>query len=221
MSNKKKLLDHVELVAEEVRAFIAGDELRPFDERDRYFHEAWAAFRGYSAPAQVVEAARLSMTTCKRDAREWLRTLRRVFGTQFRVLRDAGLPYEWRHCLHELEEEGYVARMILQLIESEDLPRGITGDDVLTLPYRDLPATASWAQYYIALGYLAAHESGRLAKPDFGDQVDQRHACYTGIADVFVTGDERMAWILDNMVESKVAAVMTPITFADWLRQNR
>ena len=53
----------------------------------------------------------------------------------------------------------------------------------------------------------------RDARPDFGDQVDFRHACYAGVADLFVSNDGRMREILTTMVVDRRAEVLSPDEF--------
>lgn len=81
------------------------------------------------------------------------------------------------------------------------------------VPLWRLPAMAACLQYWIALCYVACHEEGPMSRPDFGDQVDFRHAAYAGLADLFVSGDVRMRWILMARVVNWRAEVLTPDEF--------
>ena len=85
--------------------------------------------------------------------------------------------------------------------------RGPLPGDLDKFQIRELPVTACWAEYDLALLYLTSYGTGKLAKPDRGDQVDFCHTSHAGFSDVFVMGDRRMKYVLQEMVPSRTTKV--------------
>ena len=81
---------------------------------------------------------------------------------------------------------------------------------VAEIPIDRLPCTYSWIQFYFALLYRVSVLSRGKGRPRSSDQVDFRHACYAGLADVFVTDDGGMFETLSEMVTVKKAEVLRP-----------
>lgn len=142
--------------------------------------------------------------------------MRARFKPWFDLARDEDPEVAWDRHLRELEEEGYIGEMLEMILRAEGLGAEFSRD----IPYRSLPATACWVQYYLALSFLAAHASRKTGRPETGDQADYRHACYAGIADVFVAGDTRMRHILSELVRDKRATIMNPDEFVAGLRRR-
>jgi hypothetical protein len=154
------------------------------------------------------------MRRSKEEYRAYLKMQRELFGPLFRAADELGLGKSWSDVLSELEGGPEIEDLLRNALDSPGLPaRRMNTRAVSGIDYRLLPGTACWIQYYIALGYLAAHKTGRSSRPDLGDQVDFRHACYAGIADVFVTNDERMRMVLTSMVPSCRAEVASVDSF--------
>jgi hypothetical protein len=148
--------------------------------------------------------------------RDWLREGRSVFGPVFRSFREHGVARPWDETLDELYDEGHIGRMIADLLHGEGLePRLPDAGALAGIPYRQLPGTACWVEYYTALAYMAAEEPGRASRPDLGDQADFRHAAYAGVVDVFVTDDGKMLHALGELVPSVRATVLTADEFLD------
>jgi len=200
-TNKAKLLDHVELMAAEIRG-----EDKVFDDEDPNFIDAWTIMRGPGLPAELDAVFRAQSQQAKQEVHTFLCQMRDQYRASFAEFRRRGLSTDWDTFMHELVAEGrLVAHHSAMFADSGyrvDVEGALAGSG-----YRDFPATATWSQYYFALGYLAAHGEGRISRPDSGDQVDHRHAVYAGVVDVFVTGDWRMHEILTTMVDSKIADV--------------
>jgi hypothetical protein len=216
LSNRRKLLDHVELTVAEITAFQRGVDVCYYDRADRGFMPAWTAMRtkGLNDAMRAGHAAHSAQT--KASYRDYLREGRDIFGPIFRQAAELGRAQDWATVFADLEQGSEIHDMLISVLAGEDLLRRLPDRSRLSdIPYDALPGTACWVQYHIALYYVAAFESRRLGRPDLGDQVDYRHACYAGVSDVFVTGDVRMHEILSTMVRSCRARVLSPREFLD------
>jgi hypothetical protein len=142
--------------------------------------------------------------------------VRTGFKQWFDLARDEEPKVAWDRHLQELEAEGYIGEMLEAMLRTE----GLGAEFDRGIPYRRLPATACWVQYYLALSFLATHASRKTGRPETGDQADYRHACYAGIADVLVAGDGRMRHILGEMVRDKRATILSPEEFVATLRER-
>lgn len=210
LSNKKKLLDHVEFTIAELRGYPDNNSLSPFD-NDQAFMNAWAHIREFGVPDAVHALHEQQSKKVKREFRQFLRSTRVVFRPVFEQFKAVGIEEHWTSVLQAMSDEGHIGQFLTDLIRQEGLIHLLPKPaSVIDTPYAKLPATASWVEYYVALSFLAGQESDKHAKPDYGDQVDFRHACYAGIVDLFVTADSRMAHVLANMVVHKRAEVVDP-----------
>jgi hypothetical protein len=209
-SNKKKLLDHLELTAVEIRGRQTNEEPSPFDD-DPAFMQAWEYMRQHGIPPDMHEAMKRGMIEAKRHYRSHLRTTRDVFRPIFDRFAEIGIKQAWPQMLNEMDRDGSITEWIIGLLKHEGLLSRIPDPaGVAEISFRDLPGTACWVEYCIGLAYLAAFESGSHTKPDLGDQIDFRHATYAGIADVFVTADGRMEQVLTDMVIDRRAQIVQP-----------
>lgn len=208
ISNKKKLLDHLELTAAEIRRHQHGQGPAPMFDDDPMFMQAWGYIRRRGVPREVRDGMQ-KMTGTKKDYRAHLRMTRDVFRPVFERFAHLGIEQAWSEILKEMDEEGSVVHWLKGLLEHEGLLERVPDPDALVeVSYVDLPATACWVEYSIGLGYLAAFEGGAHAKPDLGDQVDFRHAAYAGVADLFVTDDSRMRHVLTTMLRNRRAEIV-------------
>ncbi len=211
LSNRKKLLDHVELTAAEIASYQQGTALQePYDEDPRLI-DAWAYVRRDGVPPEMHAALKADMEQTKRNYRSGMRLTRDIFRPVFDKFAAIGIEQNWRQILGEMNDEDLISTFLTNLLEHEGLLDRVPDPQRISdIDYVNLPATACWLEYYIAVSFLAAFESGKHARPDLGEQVDYRHACYAGIADTFVTADDRMMHILQNMVLHRRAEVVTP-----------
>lgn len=210
LSNRRKLLDHVEMTAVEIAARQAGQTDYPvFDDDDQGFYAAWEYSRSHGFPSEVVAQMEIKMKSAKAAYREHLRQTRDLFKPAFQAIRQVGLPDDWPTVIRDFNDEGHITLMLETMLASEGYLRNMPDPEGLSgIRWQELPCTACWIQYHLALSYLASREEGKLAKPDLGDQIDFRHVCYAGIADVFVTSDARMAEVLKSMVTDRRAHVI-------------
>jgi len=145
-----------------------------------------------------------------------LKATRELLAPFFRAAAVRGVRRDWPDLLSEMESESDIHDLIAAALSEPGLPsRQANLETLATVDYRELPCTACWVQYHLALSFLAAQRTGKMSKPDHGDQVDFRHACYAGIADVFVTRDSRMLEVLTTMVPSCRARVVTAESFLE------
>ena len=207
LSNRKKLHDHIEIMREEVRAYQLGTELTEFAEEPG-FNRAWLQTRTTGPPSNMAMALREFSDGAKRVFRDDLRYERTVFRPLFEELERGGLQQEWPAFIAELRSERRIGLMIKEILRIEGFDQAVPNPELIhEIPYLNLPGTTATVEYLLALRFLAAKASGKLGKPDFGDQVDCRHACYAGLADLFVTQDQRMREILTTMVTTRARIV--------------
>lgn len=210
-SNRKKLRDHVELIHAEILGRLQQAQVPCiFDDADASFFQAWEALRTGRCPQFLIAEMRREYTDAKRAFREYLRRMRKLFNPIFKTYAALGLTPEWSHFLTELYDEGYVSLMLWNnLTVPGELHLPVDLATFESLDFRGLPGCAACAEYLLALSFLAAYGCGKAGKPDLGDQGDFRHACYVGFVDMYVTDDERMLNILNHMVETKRAKVLS------------
>lgn len=160
VSNRRKLLDHLELTAAEIRHHeLGGGPALLFDD-DPMFMQAWEHIRLDGVPPEVRDAMQ-QMAGTKKDYRAHLRTTRDAFRPVFERFAHLGIQQAWPEVLNEMDTEGLIMDWLKGLLEHEGLLDRVPDPGALDdLSYPELPATACWVEYSIALGYLAAFETG-------------------------------------------------------------
>lgn len=222
LSNRKKLLDHVEFTFNEIVNYQLGNQISGIYDEDPPFHESWRIMRKGSISSELKRNLKELSRFSKGVYRDQLRSDRDIFKPIFESAKSLGFQKTWPELLREMEHEGYIGALIINLLEQEGYISQIPEPNSIgKIPYRELPCTAAWIQYYLSLFHLASFEKGKLSKPDLGDQVDFRHACYAGLADIFVTDDQRMFTVLTDMVETKRAGIIKPEEYITWLQNHR
>lgn len=211
VSNRTKLLDHLELTVEEVSAYQLQRETDWYDRTDAGFQPAWRALRTQGLNTVIRGAVQADTRRSKDAYREWFREGRRTFQPLFVAAEKVGLKRSWPEMQQELLE-GPEMRQGLRtsLLDAGLLAALPNSAELEKVPWSSTPCTTCWYEYHIALYHLVSHDSKRLGKPDLGDQVDFRHAAYAGLADEFVTGDMRMHAILSTMLSGCRSRVTTP-----------
>lgn len=209
VSNGRKLHDHLELTAAEIRARQTGHEPAELFDDDPMFLVAWEGTSIGGLPRPVRQEHERTMGFAKRAFREHLRTARDLFRPVFESFAQLGVKPAWPEILAQLDRDGSLMKWVLGLLDEAGLLVTIQDpEQAAELSCLTLPATACWTEYMVGLSYLASFESGKDTKPDLGDQIDFRHAAYAGIADVFVTEDGRMRHVLGDLVLHRRAQVV-------------
>ena len=215
-SNRRKLLDHLELSVAEIAAYQTGTGLDFYDDRDRTFIPAWRAMRTSGLTMEMRTALGLELEAAKAEYRDWFRLGRETFNPLFASFAKLGLERSWPDLLGELKAGPEMRDGLRQSLTDAGLLRRIPRpSDLEDVPWAAIPCTSCWMEYHTAMYYLASFGSKRLGRPDKGDQVDFRHACYAGMVDLFVTGDTRMHEILQTMIPSRIAKVLTAQEYID------
>lgn len=216
LSNRQKLLDHLELSVAEVVAFQRDSALDFYDHRDWTFELAWRAMRTTGLTREMRQAMTAQLDTAKAEYRDWFRLGREVFNPLFAKYAKYQLNRTWPELLEELKAETDMRDGLRISLEDAGLLKMLPEPSRLDrVPWVAIPCTSCWLEYHMAMYYLASFDSKRLGRPDKGDQVDFRHAAYAGIADVYVTGDKRMHEILDTMIPSRRARVLLVPDYID------
>jgi len=137
VSNRKKLLDHLEMTAKEVSAYRRGVALAEFhDLADPSFFEAWAAVRTTGLTHDMRGQMKARIEHAKLLFRDWLGGVRARFKPWFDLARDEDADVAWDRHLRELEEEGYIGEMLEMILRAEGLGAEFSRD----LQYRKLAA---------------------------------------------------------------------------------
>jgi hypothetical protein len=207
ITNRRKLLDHIEIIHEEVAAYQSGRSAVLYDS-DPGFDLGWKFMRSGGSPSEIRDQIRKSMKATKSGFREHLQLGRDVFRPFFDRLAELGIQLDWPEFLLEIRNEGSIGRLIEETLQMENLHLKVPKpDEIHLVPYLELPGTTASIEYLIALRFLAARQAGKLGRPDLGDQVDTRHACYAGLSALFVSQDNRMRSILATMVTTRAPIV--------------
>jgi len=217
ISSRRKLLDHLELSVAEIAAFQNGVGVATYDDaRDRTFTPAWRAMRTSGLTNEMRDALAADIDAAKSEYRDWFRFGRETFHPFFSSASKLGVARSWPDLLAELQSGPEMRAGLRQSLTDAGLLRRIPRPNELEdVPWTAIPCTSCWLEYHTAMYYLAAFDSKRLGRPDKGDQVDFRHACYAGMADIFVTGDRRMHAILEDMIPSRRARLLTAQEYLD------
>jgi hypothetical protein len=220
LCRRAMLYDHIALTIREIRAIQLGEQLPDGIDRAGTYVRSWDSMRR-GTPKVLRELSGVAIEQGKLLYREHLKALRHMLKPHFDEFTAIGVSQSWPDLLDEIEREGLVGKFLRDLIRLEDSDRLVSDySAVAGMPYRILPGTAAWVQFYIAQSFVAVHESGKYSRPDAGDQVDFRHAAYAGIADLFVTDDVKMYKILNDKVITRRAEVVMVREFLDRVRRG-
>jgi len=209
LSNRKKLLDHIEMTVMEINCYLSGIKYSYYDNSDENFFKGWDSIKRIGPNKQLQDEIRYSLDDTKRMFKNHLMIGRKFFNPLFKMFARFGLKKSWKKVLAEMEDDGNINKFIHDILYYTNLLGLVSNPKaIFNIPYTELPCTACWVQYYVALSYAACFESGKQSKPNYGDQFDYRHACYAGIADIFVTNDKKMYDILINKVYAKRSKII-------------
>lgn len=225
VSNKKKLLDHIDLIIHEMLFYLGKvKHLDYFDENDAGFFMAWEAMRDKTVPADFIEFTKEMAKEIKQGFKERARDMRKFFNPYLQDIdfdRTELVKLYWSKILSDMEKEGWIQNFFINNLYEyiPEFSEVISLDELLTIDYRKLTGTAPGIQYYFALQYVQCFQSGLLSKPDMGDQADVRHTFYAGIMDYFVSNDKRMIEIFNDYIFAECAIVIDPNDFInDYVR---
>ncbi len=225
--DRQKLLDSVELVALEIgaaldnRVLVHGDHV---DRPNKVFDTNFRLLKN----GTISEDWRLQVTDRVMKAKEAVKGHIREERERFKCAADAARELErtkpWREYLREMRDEGRMQQMLWNFLESDPYSSyedRFDRDDVLGTNYQLLRCTRVGLEYVTAVRWLAAWETGDIARPELGDQADYRHAFYAGLCDWYVTADKRMYQILTEFVQGVSADVMFPGEMLERIRALR
>jgi len=217
ITNQKKLLDHIELMVGEILLELKKIEcLSYYDETDIGFIPAWISMKDKLLPEIINQSTSNDMYYAKTIFKDFEMNMRKTFHT-FNIIEKKDSLRRWQLDLKEIErQKGFNNFLVTHLYNYyEDIRDLVTIEELLRINYKKLKATAVGLQYYFALGFIHTHLTGKHSKPDFGDQIDFRHAYYAGIVDYFVTSDRQMLDILNNYVLAEHCQVFDTEAFAE------
>lgn len=217
ITNQRKLLDHIELMFREILLELKKIKYHSYyDEADIGFIPTWISMKDKLLPEIINESASNDMYFAKTIFKDFEMNIRKSFHSFNTVEKQDSLK-RWQHDLKEIERQrGFNQFLITNLYNySAEVRDVVTIEELLRIDYKKLKATAVGLQYYFALVFIHTHLPGKHSKPNFGDQIDFRHAFYAGIVDYFVTSDRQMLDILNNYVLAEHCQVLDTETFAE------
>ncbi|MHA1376476.1 MAG: hypothetical protein ACTSR7_19535 [Promethearchaeota archaeon] len=221
ISNQKKLLDHIELITHEMLYELGKtSDFDYFDINDTGFYEVWELMRRKCLPQMFIDSTVKIIRSHKELHREHEREMRKLFVKEFESInvdRKEIMKTLWLKILNDLENEGWIKNFFINNLYNfySDFKKLISLDELKSIDYKHLKGTAPGLQYYFALQYIQCYQSGKMSKPDLGDQVDIRHTFYAGIVDYFITNDSRMYDIFNNYIIAPHGDVVKPKDFID------
>jgi len=193
---------HVEVMCAELLCWHSGKSaaFKDYLLCDPDFQASWLAFGQTGVvPEAVRQIASGAMESAKKEALIELRRRRDAFPIPAEIV--AELPAESRREMLDrlFDDPPYFREWCYQnLVQLYELP--ITRGELDRLDPRSCPATSVEVSYVLCLPFLAATKMLRPHRINRGDLKDMHHAVYAGIADLFVTEEDKMRKILGQLI---------------------
>jgi len=157
------------------------------------------------------------MRLAKKLYREEESIIRRNFKFFFSLTEKFGLKKSFEKIFSEMMKDGQINEFLFNHLVFEEDYLGFSfssvKEEISNIDINKLNCTYVGIQGKIAYSYLASFEKGKLSKLRISDQVDVRHLFYLNYADVFVTDDEKILKITNNMIDGITSKVETTESF--------
>lgn len=218
ISDKKKLKDHIEIMALEV-LFILGKikNLSYIDPRFEFYNQVIKQIIKKRITDEMQKYLEYQMISAKKLYREEENLMRQIFKPFFGLAASLGYKKSFKIIFNEMLEEGLINDFLYKTLELEkdnlNYDFNNIKNEIYKLDLKKLKCTYVGIQSKIAYSYLSCFEKGKISKLKDSDQIDVRHLFYLNYAEVFVTGDEKMLEVSKNMVEGINAQVVTTENF--------
>jgi len=205
ISDKKKLKDHIELMASETLYLLGvNKDLDYFDPKFREYNDLLKLIIKQRVPDIVYQNFHNQMKHAKGIYKFEEKQTRTIFKPFFDLCSSIETKKEFRVLYREMENEGLVSKFLFETLNFEkDYLRfnfNNVKERILQLDLTKLNCTYVGLQAKIAYSYLSCFERGKLSQLKDSDQVDVRHLFYLNYADIFVTDDEKMHKVTENMI---------------------
>jgi len=199
ISNRIVLKDKRKLVEMEVSSLLSHIELNIED----YFypkHEVYiSAFKDLRkgvlgdksklALSKIKDKKKISFDQTKRRRVEW--------QSHFDGNR---LPDSWDELFHVLRERRSFNRTLFIDLKGNNVIKIYKKKHIMDLIYENLVCTSIGLEYFFAFRFVTESMPRRYGKPTPGEIYDNTHVYYAGLVDIFVTDDERMKYIMRDLL---------------------
>lgn len=208
-SNKKVLLSVADLVALEVKSSLSNKDVSISDyyDSDQSFRKALNEARKGRTPNQIRIALRSAIGEQKKKIQKWERIQREKWASKFG--RDNLLPNDWHEFYSLLIRERYFNQVLYGMIETYGLSDYFASEDIKNLDHKSLSTLSIGIEFYVALQFTIDSQSKKQGKPDRGDLPDMQHCFYIGLCDYFVTDDQRVRYILLNLIDTQSSKIVS------------
>jgi len=218
ISDKKKLKDHIEIMASEA-LFILGKikNLSYIDPRFEFYNQIIKQIIKKRITDEMQKYLEYQMISAKKLYREEENLMRQIFKPFFGLAAFLGYKKDFKVIFSEMVKEGYVNDFLYKTLEFEKDNLGydfsIIKDEIYNLDLKKLNCSYTGIQGKIAYSYLSCFEQGKISKLKDSDQIDVRHLFYLNYAEIFVTDDEKMLEVSNNMIGGITSKVVTTENF--------
>jgi len=204
VSNRKILLNSDDLIFFELQSLLTGNKLKLsdyYDSNDSYLL-AWNELRKGTISIQDREKLRANIAENKNHILSLERERRKTYRPEFQI--DNSFPKDWNSAYNLLLSINWFNKKIYNDFNNKGiLNRFIDPQKILELDYKKLPCASIGLEFFGALKFLIDSQSKKIGSPDRGDLPDMQHAFYIGLADYFVTNDERVYHISHDLIDTK------------------
>lgn len=218
ISNKKKLKDHIEIMASET-LYELGEE-----KRLSYIDPAYIPYNNMikevikkRIPTALQEQIDEHIRFAKRLYREEENIIRRNFKPFFSLAEGLGLKKGFGKIFSEMLKDGQINDFLFNnlVFEEDSLGYNFSSmkEAIYSIDVHKLKCTLVGIQAKVAYSYLASFEKGKISKLKDSDQVDVRHLFYLNYADIFITDDEKMLKITNGMMNGITSRIETTDSF--------
>ena len=218
ISDKKKLLDHIEIMASEV-LFILGKikSLSYIDPRFEFYNQIIKQIIKKRITDEMQKYLEGQMISAKKLYREEENLIRQIFKPFFGLASYLGCKKDFKSIFTEMINEGLINDFLYKTLEFEKDNLGfdfsIIKDEIYNLDLKKLNCSYIGIQGKIAYSYLSCFEQGNISKLKDSDQIDIRHLFYLNYAEIFVTDDKKMLEVSKNMIEGITSVVVSTENF--------
>jgi hypothetical protein len=205
VSNKLAFQDKGRLVELETNSVLSGVELNTEDyfypKREVYISALKDLSKGRLGEKSILalnkikDKKKISFDQSKRRRTEW----RDDFDGEH-------LPDSWNEMFRVLTERRSFNRRLCIDLQNSHVLSIYNENNIMDLNYKELTCTAIGLEYFFAFRFVT--ESGivneslkkKYAEPTPGELFDNTHVYYAGLVDYFVTDDNRMAYIMKDLL---------------------
>lgn len=218
LSDKQKLKDHIEIMASETLYELGAEkELSYIDPAYTTYNNMIKEVIKKRIPTALQDQIDEHIRFAKRLYREEEKIIRKKFKPFLSLAEGLGLKKGFGEIFSEMVKDGQINDFLFNnlVFEEDSLGHNFSSmkEAIYSIDVSKLKCTFVGIQAKIAYSYLASFKKGQISKLKDSDQVDVRHLFYLNYADVFVTDDEKMLKITNDMMKGITSSVETTDSF--------